>query len=471
MARVPSIVTLGFVAALAGCEPSGSNANRPDHSSFCVQACVEPYPIRPGPANLYFYCSPTRDSDLHGRPTLIGSPTIEAVGPIEELNEGRNVFRVPIEVKTSTASDASFGIELSDGNGTVTNIVPFHDGVPSVCWHDDDTFDVTDHRVCVPRKTSGLGETPVSIGYRADQLFHMGLEHAIAADEFQKIHCVATLRPFATDDELLAALEGGDVQIAVGVPIVAALATADYDRPRWRAYQYASVNAMTPFDGVLVSRDLGVASIKDLEELTIAVPRSSVMAYLLPQLGLQVRLVSDAEAADMCRRTPDARFALYASEPQVTLALLSDHYSLVGFGGVSRELFKSDDVPITLSLVSASWIEAHALEAPCVVATCIAIGGWYDATRESPTVARFLESACGARAGEALARLALPSGSSLWGSDKEPPFRAIKAALVADGRISPEADIGKLVYQPWYTDAELAAIRAQSPESTDSSGR
>lgn len=197
---------------------------------------------------------------------------------------------------------------------------------------------------------------------------------------FKSHNVKAEAEGFTSANDMISALVAGRAQIVPGAPLVPVLSLESKYPGRFRVFAHSKMTDSKPFDRIIVKMDSPIKSIEDLVNRKIAqIPGTTAMNALKAYFKNnnveldKIEHIQLAPPAQLTALESGAVDALYAYEPNLTLALQSGKYRAIT-GSIYCSLLEpcplvvaiidrqfETDNPVVASGAIASIMEAHKL--------------------------------------------------------------------------------------------------------------
>jgi ABC-type nitrate/sulfonate/bicarbonate transport system substrate-binding protein len=296
---------------------------------------------------------------------------------------------------------------------------------------------------------SSTNETRVvlTLGFRPGVVVDLALLQAVERGDLAKHGFEITLKPYGRADLIFAALNSGEIQGSLGVPLEPLLDQAAKGAYPCRGYLVWYFDDKTPYDGLIVRTDAGVDTLNDLSGKAVGSHPSKQVTFFVSRFLPGATVKPYNPAAPLTSLDSGDMAAAYVLEPFLSIVRTKGKYRILELNLISRRVFDSARVPAALSVLSSAWMDAHPAEAAEFVR--LARAAYLDDAKKRDTnlVVKILTQPRFGYTADVAAQVAEPSSSFPENLDKA-QFQRFVAVLKEGGLFSGEVSLNKLLYVP-----------------------
>ena len=228
------------------------------------------------------------------------------------------------------------------------------------------------------------GTTTVDIAYQPI-VFGMPVFVGIEEGIFESENVEVEPHVFTSANDMISALVAGRVDIVPGAPLVPVISLESKYPGRFRIFAHSEMTSDQAFDRIIVKNDSPIRTVSDLIGKKLAqIPGTTAMnsarAYMKkanvdPD---EINFVQLAPPAQLAAIASDSVDALYAYEPNLTIALASGEYR-----AITDSLYCSllEPCPLVVAIVDREFEKEHPLEAKAAIRSILKA---HEFMKESP---------------------------------------------------------------------------------------
>jgi ABC-type nitrate/sulfonate/bicarbonate transport system substrate-binding protein len=210
--------------------------------------------------------------------------------------------------------------------------------------------------------------TTLSLGYRPGVAVDLALLNSIKSGEMLKAGLKVELKPYGRADLIFSAMESGEIQGSLGVPLEPVLEQAAKGKYPVDAFLVWYFTSNREYDGFITLASSTIKTVDDIGSSPIGShPSKQVTSFVKSMVpGADIRPynpVSPFTALD----SRDV-VAIYALEPFISLAKSNPKYRVIETSSISKRVFKGERIPAAVSMLSSTWASANSDEAKRFVA-------------------------------------------------------------------------------------------------------
>lgn len=298
---------------------------------------------------------------------------------------------------------------------------------------------------------SATPEKPVAVelvlAFRPSVAVDLGLLQAIERGDLAKHGFDVKLKPYGRADLIFAALNSGEIQGSLGVPLEPLLEQATKGMYATRGFIVWYFDNNTPYDGLIVRADGGVNTLDDLRGKTVGSHPSKQVTYFVSRFLSGSSVKPYNPAAPLTSLDTADMVAAYVLEPFLSIARTTQKYRVLETNLISKRVFDGARVPAALSILSSAWIDAHPREAADFVR--LARAAYLDdiKSRDKKLVVKILTDPKFGYTPEVAAQVAEPASSLPEDLDAN-QFQQFVSVLKEGGLLSGDVSLDKLLYVP-----------------------
>lgn len=289
----------------------------------------------------------------------------------------------------------------------------------------------------------------LALGFRPGVAVDLAFLQAVERGDFTTNGFDVTLKPFGRADLIFAALNSGEIQGSLGVPLEPLLEQAGKGKYPCRGYLVWYFTADQNYDGLITRADAGVTNLDALRGKVVGSHPSKQVTHFVTSFLPSSTVRPYNPAAPLLSVDSGDMVAAYVLEPFLSIARTKpDKYAIVEMNSISRRIFNGERVPAALSVLSAEWIDAHPSDAARFVGLCRATYRGYANNRDTNAITKILtQPKFGSYAPEVATQVVEPA-SSLPEQLAPAQLQRFTTALKQGGLLTNDIRFDRLLYVP-----------------------